>query len=253
MTTLPRHLAILTSLFLATACTSQVAGTGGGGGGEGGQGVGGGTGASGGSTPENCNEPDTSCPTAMPFSGGLCEGNLTCPYEDDIPWTWTCTDGFWTGEPGCNQFEGGCPPPIPAETCSNPSTATLSGISVQVGPIELGQPFRPYAAGELVNIEWGLQGAPMVFFHVRLEGDQVPNCVDVTATLSSDGLEPTVLGSPVTLHCGESLRLYSIVPFGNCGPTEPVPSSLTIDVAGIGSTTAAISIPAEAFCPPIGG
>lgn len=232
------------------ACTSEVEGDpaaqgGGGTGGGGGQSSGSGAGE-----PVDCDAPQTSCPASMPFPGGPCDDGLSCDYQEDgFEWDWTCQDGVWSGQANCDMLVGGtCPIAPPAETCSDPFAGQLSQAVLEVGPVEMGQPFRPFDAGESPEVVWGGQGSAMVFYRIAVDGEELPSCVEVDASLTPVGFSPESLKHNVRLRCGESLRLYLIVPFGTCEETEPVDTVLRVEVAGVGATEATLAIPPEAFC-----
>jgi len=185
----------------------------------------------------------------MPFPGGPCEGALSCDYTvDSFDWSWTCDDGVWSGQADCSELLGGaCPVPPPAESCSDPFAGEMAG-AIRVGPVELGQPFRAYEEGEAIDVVWGGQGSAMVFYRIAIDGEEPPSCAMVEASLTAEGMAPEGLTSAVTMRCGESLRLYTIVPIGSCMETEPVDTVLEVTVQGIGTTSVTLKVPAEAFC-----
>jgi hypothetical protein len=124
----------------------------------------------------------------------------------------------------------------------------MSDGVLEVGPVEMGQPFRPYEQGESPEIVWGGQGSAMVFYRIAVDGQELPGCVEVDASLTPVGLSPESLKGNVRLRCGESLRLYLIVPYGTCEETEPVDTVLHVEVAGVGTTEVTLQVPPEAFC-----
>ena len=194
--------------------------------------------------------PDTSCPTVMPHLGSPCAGALSCDYAAGavVPWAFTCDAGRWDGGPDCSMVIGGCPVPPPAEGCSDAFAGQLAGASVAVGPAELAEAFRAYDAGEEPSIEWGSQGSAMIFFRVQVTSDAAPECAMISATVAPAGLTPVTTTSPTTMRCGETLRMYVVLPVGSCDATEPVDTTLSIDIAGVGATEVELSVPADAFC-----
>jgi hypothetical protein len=239
---------MLAGLAGLAACDSETAAGEAGEGGEGGNGAGAG-GGSGAGEPVDCDAPETSCPASMPFPGGPCEGSLSCDYtEDTVEWAWSCDAGRWDGAPNCDELLGGCPISPAAEACADPFSGSMSGAVVEVGPVEAGTAFRAFTEGEEPNIQWGGQGSAMVFYRVAIDGDEVPSCVDVDASLTPVGLSAESISTAVRLRCGESLRLYLVVPFGTCEETENIDTVLRVAVDGIGETEVTLSIPPDAFC-----
>ena len=87
----------------------------------------------------------------------------------------------------------------------------------------------------------------------KLDGENIPNCVMVKTTVSADVAPSLSRTLPTTLRCGETLRMYVVIPDGNCTNGEPddtelVDTELNIDVEGIGSTSVMLKIPPDAFC-----
>jgi len=217
--------------------------------GSGGQATGGsGTGGSGtGGEDTSCDAPDRTCPDAMPYPGGPCEGSLACDYFDGaLDWAFQCLNGKWVGAADCEQIVGGCPVQPPTEACDGPFQGQLEGVEIVVGPAE--GAFRPFENAEAVEIVWGGQGSAMIFFRVQMVGDDVPPCAIVTTTISGAPIPTESFKRVTRFRCGESLPSYVMVPFGDCTPMEPVETTVTIDIEGIGSAEVVISVPPEAFC-----
>lgn len=186
---------------------------------------------------EVCLEPDRVCPSAEPFPGSPCEGMLRCDYPGGIG---TCLAGEWTWETLCDGVPpgGGCAPPL-VESCPAPFTGTLAGATVEVGPDEPGA-FRPFAAGEHVSPVYGSQGGAMVAYRLRVSTPSgTPTCISTTTRLTYDAMPPGTLMSPVELHCGQTLRIYAVLPDRPC-ETRAYPVTLEVDVAGVGTVTSAL-------------
>jgi hypothetical protein len=222
------------------ACSSTVDPQGGSGGG--GSGAGGGNDA--------CGTPDTSCPPEQPHPGAPCAGDLVCGYGDEVvPWNLECIDGRWEGEPDCSMVVGGCPIPEPAEGCEGAFAGQMPG-TLRIGPADtIGEAFHAYAASEPVEVHWGGQGSAMIFYRLALDADAPPGCVAVRTTISAPGIMPETQSQTVRLRCGESLRMYVVVPAGSCdGSTTPVTTTVHVKVDGITETDVVLSVPADAFC-----
>lgn len=201
-------------------------------------------------TPESCDTPDTSCPADKPHPGAPCQGALSCAYDQQevVPWSFTCVGGFWDGEPDCSEIVGGCPVAPPAESCNDTFAGVRDDAALAVGPSTLGAAFRPFEAGEEVTVQWGGQGSAMIFYRVQLDGEDLPGCVLVRTTIAAEGVAPETTTGAVRLRCGETLGMYIIVPYGDCENTEPVPTTLTVEVEGIGQREVMLLVPADAFC-----
>lgn len=239
----------------AAACGSTVEGASSDG--EGGSGNGSNTGNSGNQTTvieTDCGEVDVACPAMRPFAGSPCEGDLQCTYVEDngfTTWTSTCLSGAWTSSASCGEEPiggtcGGTPPT--AEACSNPFGGTLEA-SVEIGPASE-EIFRPFFDGEEVSIEWGGQGSPMVFYRLKLGGPELPTCVGLTVSVESPlFFEPFPYTDSVVLRCGQSLSMYTIVPYGECTTTEGTfDATVRVTVAGVGEVVRVLRVPMEALC-----
>ena len=182
-------------------------------------------------------EPDRVCPTAQPFPGSPCEGTLRCEYTGGVG---TCVAGEWTWETLCDGGTpgGGCAPPL-VESCPVPFTGSLPGATVEVGPDAPGA-FRPFAPGEHVTAIIGAQGGAMVAYRLRVSAPSgTPTCLATTTRLTYDGMAPDPLTSTVELHCGQTLRIYQILP--SCpGLMREYPVTLDIDVTGAGTISTAL-------------
>lgn len=200
----------------------------------------------------SCSEPDTTCPGALPYPGSPCEGALACDYGDDvIPWHFSCQAGRWEGGPDCSILGGACGIFPEAEGCADTFKGELTA-DIAIGPAVVGEAFRAFTEGETVEAEWGQQGLAMVHYRVRIDGEDVPDCVMTHRSMAPEGMEPYAVSSPVTLRCGESLRMYLILPGGDCSVTEPVPTTLSVDVVGVGTGTAQVMVAPQGFCRPSG-
>ena len=211
-----------------------------------------GAGGAGGDEP-SCDAPDLSCPADMPFAGAPCEGNLVCHYPDDVePWLWRCVASRWEGEADCTMLVGGaCGVPEPAEVCAAPFGGELAA-TVAIGPSDPGQPFRPFENGEAAEVEIGPQGGAMIFYRVEVDGQDIPGCISLRTTVTPAGMAPSSVDRPVRLRCGESLSMYVVLPEGGCESSEPVETTVQIEVEGIGSAEVMLLVPGEAFCSALG-
>lgn len=182
----------------------------------------------------SCTEPARSCPRDPPLAGGPCEGALMCGYDGagnpgGTEWTFQCDAGVWTEMLLCL----GCAPQL-AERCRPPFAGTLSGVTVEVGP--MGGAFRPYTTGDHILPVFGAQGLTMVQFRVRLVGAGLPDCVQVSSDVSLDGEPSPNVYMPVKLRCGESLGVLAILASNPC-LMQDYTVDLTVTVDGIGMTT----------------
>lgn len=204
-----------------------------GGGGDGSADDGGG-GDDGGSA--GCFEPDTSCPDDAPHTGYPCEGDLECTYEGSRAGDkmFTCEDGEWSEVP-CP----GCPPQL-FEACDAPFDGTLDGVAVMLGPAVDG-PFREFEDGEEVTPVIGGQGSSMIAYRLELDDTGAPQCVRVRVRITIEGDEGPWNQHDIALHCGESLRIYEVLPFTPCEMRD-YPTTLEVDVDGVGAATANIAL-----------
>lgn len=188
---------------------------------------------------DGCFEPMRECPVTHPHPGGPCEGQLVCPYVDDLGlnWTYSCDAGAWSAVPQC---AGGCPVPPLSELCLDPFAGTLDGASVEMGPPSVADPFRPFAADERIEPIVGPQGGVMLPFRLRVSGVEAPDCLGVSVSMSVGGIDGDPAGQRVTMHCGESLGIYAVVPAGMC-EIGVLSAHLEADVAGIGTTNADVT------------
>lgn len=199
-----------------------------------------------------CGLIDVSCPARRPHPGAPCQGALTCAYpEGSALWGATCVDEAWSLNATCTEqsIGGVCFLPSEAETCTDPFLGAGEG-TVEAGVSSHQGAFRPFEEGELLEVEFGGQGSPMLWYRVQVDGPQPPPCARVTATMESpEFYEPGSVVRDVVLRCGASLDMFTIVPFGDCtGSTEPVEVTLTVEVEGIGASTTSVMLPADALC-----
>jgi len=219
-----------TLLLFATAC------------GEDGPGTDGGGGAADAAPPVACNEPDRVCPAEQPLPGAPCEGDLACTYPADLnpdPWMYSCLDGAWDADILCPP--GGCPAPPLAERCGAPFAGTAPGALVEIGPDSTTAPFRPFAEDEAAELVWGGQGSAMLLFRLRITGADALSCIDVTTRLSSDADPPAEVRSFVTVRCGHTLGIYTIVPWDVACDMRLFHATIDVEVGGVGSATATVS------------
>lgn len=168
-------------------------------------------------------------------------------------WTLTCVDDAWEARATCDEEPRGgvCFLPSGAETCDTPFDGSSTG-SVEVGPGSAVGAFRPFTEGELVDVEVGGQGSAMVWYRVRVEGEDLPTCVRVTTVLDATAVDfPQEIVRDVVLRCGASSDMFTIVPLGNCTRTgQPIAMTLTVDVQGLGQVRRSVRVPEEAVCSP---
>lgn len=205
--------------------------------------------------PGQCGLIDIGCPAARPFPGSPCEGSFSCTYEDDVSITTsTCTNDAWTESVECSEelTGGSCggPPPA-AESCPSPFMGSMQA-TLEVGPPPGSEAFRPFEEGELVSPEIGGQGSAMVWFTLRMDGEELPDCARVTATLDGDVFyDPGQQISDVKLRCGASLGMYSVVPYAECENLQEgdvVDVTLTVEVAGMGEASYPLRLAYEDVC-----
>ena len=197
-----------------------------------------------------CATTDTACPEAPPHSGQLCEGALSCEYLDENQidlWTYSCVGGHWHGEVECRAL-GGCAAPPLSETCKPHFEGTVDGASVEVGPQEIGQPFRPFEAGEQVELIWGPQGSPMLEYRLRLNGANELECVALRSSLTLAGETVELANLRVRVRCGETLRVFAIVPFDVGCVEEMFDLDLNLSLDGVGTTSARLKFMGGGSC-----
>ncbi len=202
-----------------------------------------------------CGLIDIGCPSARPFPGSPCEGSFSCTYEDEVAIiTSTCANDAWTESVECTEevIGGSCGGTPPAsESCTSPFSGSMEA-TLEVGPPPGSQAFRPFEEGELISPEIGGQGSAMVWFTLRMDGDELPDCARVTATLESGVFyDPGQQISDVKLRCGASLGMYSVVPYADCENLtegDVVDVTLTVEVAGIGEASYPLRLAYEDVC-----
>jgi len=202
-----------------------------------------------------CGIIDIACPADKPFAGAPCEGSFSCTYGDDVAtWTSTCDGTTWRevvecSDPVLGGACGGVPPA--AERCSQAFSGTMEA-TLEMGPPPGSGPFRPFEDGELVAPEIGGQGSAMVWFVVRVNGQEPPECARVTSDLVGEVFfdhNPQV--SDVKLRCGASLGMYAVVPHADCESLEEGSTfdvTFTVDVQGIGEASHPIRLRYEDVC-----
>jgi len=141
-------------------------------------------------------------------------------------------------------------PPL-FEECAPSFAGTLAGATVEIGPPSETDPFRPFAADELVDVVWGGQGSPMLAFRLRIAGAEAPGCVLTATTLS----EPSTMEMGATdrgrvaLHCGETLATFAIVPFAGVDCDARIfDVHLEVVVDGVGTGTADVTFMGGQAC-----
>lgn len=180
-------------------------------------------------------EADRACPGAAPVWGGACEGTLACPFPSACgpsdPDTYECVSGTWTLTMPA-PCAGGSPPL--AESCPSPSTAPVPGARLW---LSLDAPGAPELVDhDFVEVAFGAQGLAMIPYRVHVDGDGVPACVGVTATLTLDALVGAPATHPVRLRCGDSLRIQDILPELPCEERE-YEIGLDVSVEGVGAVS----------------
>ena len=202
-----------------------------------------------GETPSGCAEPATECPAERPVPSGPCEGALSCDYLDANGvdhWTYDCRGGHWLADVECN-LDGGCPVPPLAELCLDPFTGTLDGATVQLGPADVAEPFRPLTANDQVPLILGAQGGSMISFRLAVGGVEAPACIGATITVTAGGVGAPPQDSRIALHCGVSLPVFAILPSEYC-EAATIPLEIDVQIEGIGSAHAVLAFVSEGMC-----
>lgn len=204
----------------------------------------------------DCDAGDEVCPETRPFEGAPCEGELECEYIEDAgqtTWVITCVDGAWSSWASCELLPTGCQQiPPPAEACEPPFEGVLEA-KAEVGPASE-ETFRPFEDGELIEIVWGAQGSAMLFYRLKLDGPELPTCVALTVSFESAAFVEAIPGhETVVLRCGQSLSIYTIIPYGECAGDDPsFDATFRVLVHGIGEVVQPVRIPTEALCGGVG-
>ena len=212
--------------------------------------VDGGSGVDTAAPPVSCAVPQTACPDTHPHPGQACEGELSCEYIDENEidiWTYTCSGTYWTAQVEC-RADGGCAAPPLSETCKPHFEGTVEGASLQVGPQALGEPFRPFGDGEQVELIWGPQGSPMLEFRLHLDGADELECVALRSSLTLGGETVELASMRVRVRCGETLRVYAIVPFDVACDEIMFDLELNVSVDGVGPASAKLRFMGGAGC-----
>jgi len=197
-----------------------------------------------------CVEPDTMCPSELPHPGSPCEGALACDFVEPAGDTWqvACRGGLWEitdricESLGCSQV-----PPL-VQYCRPEFQGTVVGGSVEVGPISGAEGFRPFEAGEAVEVVWGGQGAGMIPIRVRLTGADEVDCALVTMRASIPGEMEAVSVQRVQIHCGQSLAVYFVMPWPVECEERLFDLSFEVEVAGVGSTSTTLKFMGGGAC-----
>lgn len=194
---------------------------------------------------ESCEFVTRDCPAEVPPLGSPCAGEFECTYAAGrgFPdWQLRCEDGVFQGELPCPE------PPIPGaacasppltQSCASPYEGPALSASIEIGPVPVaGAPFRPFETGDRVESQIGGQGTEMFEFALRVTGADEVQCADLRASMrDTDGSELSNGGvsGRVGLSCGESYRVFGIVPEFDC---EPGVKSFTlrVELVGVGET-----------------
>ena len=99
--------------------------------------------------------------------------------------------GACTGS-GCNG--GGNPS---SETCNGPTRGTVSQI--EIGR-DLGDGFQPFADGDVVPMQTGGQGFPMIVVNLRVTGSDLGSCLPQMTDVLKDNELASSEGSPLVIH-----------------------------------------------------
>ena len=202
-----------------------------------------------GESPSGCAEPATECPAERPVPSGPCEGALSCDYLDANGvdhWTYDCRAGRWLADVECN-LDGGCPVPPLAELCLDPFTGSLQGATVQLGPPDVAEPFRPLTGDDRLRLIVGAQGGSMISFRLAVGGVEAPACIGATITVTAGGVEAQPQNSRITLHCGVSLPIFAILPSEYC-EAATIPLEIDVQIEGVGSAHAVLAFESEGNC-----
>lgn len=199
-----------------------------------------------------CDAPETSCPPTLPFEGAPCDLADNCEYDpqEGEHWTYSCTDGVWIGTVECMLLGGGCVPPL-VETCETPVRDHGAG-TVEIGPVSDGA-FRPFMDGEEADVTIGGQGSPMIQFRIRTV-DDAPACTEMVTTLRTPVADDVVGRTRLRIRCGESLGVFTVMPVVvDCPPGPTTQFELEVELTGIGSTTATLTVDSMVFCTALPG
>jgi hypothetical protein len=178
----------------------------------------------------SCDEVLKTCPESRPPAETACEGSLVCEYEDA---RYTCEQGRLREE---ILVPGGSP--AVAERCKDPFAGTVTGATLEVGPATGG--FRPYLATDRVQPVFGAQGFAMVDFRLHVAGiETAPECVGLKIGGRLDGMDFPPQSFGVVLRCGQSLRVFAILPERPC-EIRDYGVELSIEAEGVGTANAAV-------------
>ena len=90
--------------------------------------------------------------------------------------------------------------------------------------------------GDLVEVAFGSQGLAMIPYRIHVDGEPVPACAHVTATLGLETMTSPDAIHDVRLRCGDSLRVQDILPALPCEERE-YPVTLDVTLEGVGSVS----------------
>ena len=96
----------------------------------------------------------------------------------------------------------------------------------------------------------------MVQYRIQVSGVDAPDCIRAITTIDAAVIEPVSEPRTLRLRCGVTLGVFSVVPSSTTtcpDPDTPVETTITVDIAGVGTGTATVSLPGEAYCPPLRG
>lgn len=198
-----------------------------------------------------CESPDTVCPEAQPVAGAPCEGDLSCDYDQGRSlgiWTYTCESGAW--EPGaapCSELPGGgCAAPPLAERCRSPFAGSMP-VTVSIGPAGAAA-FRAFEANEMVEPITGGQGLSMIELRLAIEGADGVGCATTSITLEHEGTRTDPVVSDLEFHCGETRRVFVILPGGlDCSePTADI--GVDVEVTGLGTVHVDLVLDTSMLC-----
>ncbi len=191
--------------------------------------------------PISCHDVDETCPDRRPVNGSTCAGDLSCDFMEaggQTTWTHRCESGQWTSN--CmSSVPGGCAYIPLSETCDRASEGPMPGATMAVGAVSATNAFRAFEAQEMLTIEWGAQGLPMLPFRVQVTAASEPSCVTVVTKMTLGAREGGDAQTSTRLRCGESSKILSIIPF-DVYDRRVFDMQVEVTVKGVGTSTAAI-------------
>ena len=184
------------------------------------------------------------CPEKEPYFGARCVNDLECAYGEapNITWTYTCKNERWEAEANCHGLLGCTPVPPLAERCEAPFQETIVDGQIKLGPSFADESFRAYQDQEMVELVWGLQGSPMLEYRIQMSGEDIElvSCFGYTARLKVDGVWEAESKAPLTVRCGQSLRIYSIIESQAVCDQRVIDVEIEIEIEGVGTSSAAV-------------